>query len=158
LQPKHGHGSGEKELGKMFKEEQDLLKDRKLHYRKDQLKKKYSAQGTTSSSTTKQGTSPSWLETMISRPFHAHGSGETKFDDMYKAQQQVLYERREYYGNKDMLRKKYSHLDQDHLRDISSIKDDPKLKNQREDDAMYIDEKGFEFPSLTKLFNPKLKP
>jgi hypothetical protein len=142
--PIHGHGSGEKKLGAIYKEEQDLLKDRREHYRKDQLKKKYSAKKKNS-----------WIDDMLSHPFHAQGSShnEEEFDDMYKAQQQLLYERREYYGNRDMLKKKYA-KSKNHLQDIPVHQYDPAVLNKKEDDAMWIDENAptFKFPNF------KLKP
>jgi len=151
FRPMHGHGSGEKKLGEIYREEQAVLKDRKAHYTKDALKKKYKKKG-----------GKNFLEDFFSHPFHAQGSGqsESELDAMYAAQQQVLYERREYLGNKDKLRKKYSKLNEDHLKDIPLHKHDPKLLNQKEDEAMYVDDnykaQAFEIPFLKKFNN--LKP
>jgi hypothetical protein len=147
----HGHGSGEKELAKIYEDEKELLKDRKKHFSKAAMKTKYNK-------TVQKG----FLEDFFSHPFHAQGSShkESDLDAMFAAQQQVLYERREYFGNKQMLRKKYSHMKNDHLKDIPVHKHDPKLLNQKEDDAMYIDESfdrhAFKVPFLKNL--NKLKP
>jgi hypothetical protein len=150
FKPIHGHGSGEKDLDALFKAEQEVLKERQEHYRKDQMKKKYAP-------------SKNWMDQLF-QPFHAHGSamddstgGEDRFNDMMRAQQQILYERREYYGNKDQLKKKYQ-KNQKHLQDIPVHKYDPKVLNQKEDDDMWIDEKGFEFPSFFRKPDKKLKP
>lgn len=146
FRPIHGHGSGESKLGELYKAEQELLKERKEKYRKDQLKEKYGKTKATS-----------WIDNILSHPFHTHGSGEKDYDAMYAAQQQVLYERREYYGNKDMLRKKY-HASKDHLKDIPVHQFDPAALNKKEDDAMYVEEKGNGGFAFFKNFNPKLKP
>jgi len=153
FKPIHGHGSGENKLGQIFREEQALLKDRKEHYNKDTMRKKYK----------KQNTSAGFLQDFFSHPFHAQGSShdESELDAMYEAQQQVLYERREYFGNKDKLRQKYSrHVD--HLKDIPLHQHDPKRLNEKEDDAMYVDEnyneKQFEIPFLKNFNHGKLKP
>lgn len=123
--PLHGHGTGANKLGTIYKEELAVLEDRKKHYRKDQLHDKYAAKN-------KNNQNKSWLDDILSHPFHGRGSGQDKMDKMYQAQQQVLYERREYYGNKAQLRKKYSqHVD--HLKDIPVHPDDPAMLNQKED-------------------------
>jgi ABC-type transport system substrate-binding protein len=124
FRPFHGHGTGETHMKEMADEERALMKDRQ-HYRKNDLKKKYGKE--------------SWVDSLINHPLHGHGSGENKLDEMYKAQQQLLYERREYYGNKDMLKKKYHSFQVDHHNEIKTIKDDPKMLNKKEDDAMWID-------------------
>lgn len=139
FRPVHGHGTGEKKLGKIFKEEKELQKERKSHFQKKQLKEKYSKKG-------------SWVEQMIKNPLHFHGSGEDKLDDMYKEQQKVLYDRREYTGNKDMLKRKYKDTSTDHLNEIKLIDHDPADLNREEDEAMYVSE-GFKFP-----WNKNLKP
>lgn len=133
FRPMHGHGSGEKKLGEIYREEQAVLQERKKQgYTKDSLKKKYK----------KREGNKSFLEDFFSHPFHGHGSGEdeSELDSMYAAQQQVLYERREYYGNKDKLRKKYSRVGEDHIKDIPLHQHDPKVLNQKEDEAMYVDD------------------
>lgn len=122
FRPVHGFGSGRKQLDQIFDAEQNVLRDRKAHYQKTQLKDKYSP-------------THSWINKLLS-PFHMHGSGETKLDDMYQAQQKILYERREYYGNKKMLHDKYRDH-KDHLRDIKVHPFDPAVLNKKEDDAMY---------------------
>jgi hypothetical protein len=122
LRPVHGFGSGRKQLDQIFDAEQNVLKDRKAHYQKMQLKDKYAP-------------SYSWISKLLN-PFHMHGSGETKLNDMYQAQQKILYERREYYGNKKMLHDKYR-THKDHLRDIKVHPFDPAVLNKKEDDAMY---------------------
>lgn len=148
FKPVHGHGSGEKQLDQIYREEQAVLKDRKEHYNKNEMKKKYKK---------KQG---SFLEDFFSNPFHGQGSDhdERDYDEMYRAQQQVLYERREYLGNKDKLRKKYSRIGEDHIKDIPLHPHDPKRLNQKEDDAMYVDEGAptFEIPFFKK--KNQLKP
>lgn len=139
FKPIHGHGSGEKELDEIFKGEQDLLRERKTHYKKSQLKKKYAPK-------------KNWIEQMISEPIHGHGSGENEMDKMYKEQQKILYKRREYYGNKNMLKKKYKNTGVDHLSEIKTINANPADLNKREDDAMYVGEDtGFQFPWINKL-------
>ena len=153
FRPIHGHGSGEKKLGEIYRDEKELLQDRQKHYSKDSLKKKYRPPP----KNRKRG----FLEEIFSHPFHAQGSSrkESELDAMYAAQQQLLYERREYVGNKDALRKKYSHIKENHLKDIPVHKHDPKLLNQKEDDAMYIDKSykagAFEIPFLKNLNKPK---
>jgi len=150
FKPMHGHGSGEKKLGEIYKEEQALLKDRQQHYNKDVLKKKY-----------KQQPGGNFLQEFFSHPFHAQGSrhDESQLDEMYAAQQQVLYERREYLGNKDQLRRKYSHVNEDHLKDIPTHPHDPARLNKKEDEAMYVDDQApvFEIPFF-KRWNQSLKP
>jgi hypothetical protein len=156
FQPIHGHGTGETRLGEIYKAEQELLKERQHHYRKEQLKEKYAA---------RVANNKNWFDNVLSHPFHMHGSaaGEKDHDEMFKVQQQVLYERREYYGNKDMLRKKYHNNSPsriNHLNDIPVHKFDPRVLNKKEDDAMYVDDsaKGFQFPFFKTKVNPKLKP
>ena len=122
FRPVHGFGSGRKQLDEIFVAEQKVLKDRKEHYQKAQLKDKYSP-------------THSWMSKLLN-PFHMHGSGESKLDDIYQAQQKVLYERREYFGNKKMLHDKYK-THKDHLRDIKVHPFDPAILNKKEDDAMY---------------------
>jgi hypothetical protein len=142
FKPVHGHGSGEKNLDEIFKEEQELLKERKAHYSKTQLKNKYAPKS-----------SSNWLDQLFSQPLHGHGSGEHDMEKMYQDQQKILYERREYI-NKDALKKKYKKTGVDHLNEIKTIADDPADLNKKEDDAMYIDETGgFQFP-----WSKKLKP
>lgn len=142
FKPIHGHGSGEKQLEEAFREEQNVLKDRKAHYQKKQLKKKYKK-------------SDNWLMNMFAEPLHGHGSGEDDLEEIFKAQQQVLYERREYFGNKDALKKKYKNFNQSHLGEIKVHEVDPAEQNKKEDKAMYIDEGyNFKFP----WENKKLKP
>ena len=100
-----------------------------------------------------------FLYDFFSHPFHAQGSShnENELDDMYKTQQAVLSARRAGF-NKDKLRRKYSHVNEDHLKDIPLHKHDPAFKNKQEDDAMYVDESGpsFEIPFLKNM--NKLKP
>jgi hypothetical protein len=89
---------------------------------------------------------------MIAEPLHGHGSGENDKEEMYEEQQKMLYNRREYYGNKDMLKKKYKQTGVDHLKDIKAISHDPADLNTKEDDAMYVDDDaGFQFPWSNKL-------
>lgn len=126
FKPIHGHGTGEGHYDEMFQEEQAVLKDRKRrHLNKKDLKAKYRKE--------------SWIETML-HTFHGHGSAENELDEMYKTQQQVLYERREYGTNKASLRSKYKDNKKDHHDEIKTIKFDPAALNKAEDDAMYIDE------------------
>ena len=133
FRPIHGHGSGENQLGEIYEAEQEVLKERKRHFGKSILKKKYQNRATTSNSL--QNT----LEDFFSHPFHGHGSSHRQSDlnAMFRAQQQVLYERREYSGNKDMLHRKYHRAGENHLKDIALHKHDPALLNKKEDDAMY---------------------
>lgn len=147
LLPFHGNGSGKNKLGRIFQEEQDLLHERQLRYRKDQLKKKYSHTRAMTDNDQRMN-SPrgnNWLENFLSHPFHMHGSGEHDYDDMFQAQQQVLYERRLYYGNKDMLRQKYktpatAPQHKNHISDIPLHRFDPATLNKKEDNDMYNDE------------------
>lgn len=119
-------------MKEMYDEEQALYDDRRSHYQKRMLHDKYNPE--------------SWLDKLLNHPLHGHGSGETTLEDMYEAQQQVLYERREYFGQKEMLRRKYSDYETDHLRDIRTLDvDTPAMKNQKEDDAMWIDD-SFRMP------------
>jgi hypothetical protein len=104
------------------------------------------------SPTKKKGRSPDhWIEKLISNPLQFHGSGETHLDEMYQSQQALLAERRKIYG-KDSLKSKYHAVGEDHLRDISTIAHDPKMLNQKEDDAMYVD-KPQHFP-WSQQFKP----
>jgi hypothetical protein len=57
---------------------------------------------------------------------------------MFAAQLQLLYERREYSGNKYTLKTKYQ-ASKNHLKDIPVHKFDHAVLNKKEDDAMHVD-------------------
>jgi hypothetical protein len=57
---------------------------------------------------------------------------------MFAAQLQLLYERREYSGNKDTLKTKYQES-KNRLKDIPVHKFDHAVLNKKEDDAMHVD-------------------
>lgn len=142
FKPFHGHGTGEGHFEEMMAEERAVLKERKKrHLNKKDLKAKYHE---------KEG----WVERLL-HTFHGHGSGENDLDDMYKAQQQVLYERREYSGNKKKLRNKYKDYNKEHHSEVTTVAFDPADLNKAEDDAMYIDDHAqpFRMP-----WDKKLKP
>ena len=141
FQPIHGHGTGEGHYEEMMAEEQAVLKERKRrHLNKKDLKAKYHK-------------NEGWIESML-HTFHGHGSGENDLDEMYKTQQKVLYERREYEGNKKKLRNKYKDFKQDHHHEVKTVAHDPAALNKAEDDAMYVDEtQTFRMP-----WDKKLKP
>jgi len=91
-----------------------------------------------------------WISSMFNNPFHGHGSAENELEDMYEAQQKMLEERQQLFGNWEANRKKYKDFTVDHLRDIRTHEHDPAQLNKKEDDAMYVDENdpGFSFPSF----------
>ena len=100
--------------------------------------------------------SDSWIEEMISKPVHGHGSGEGNLKDMYEAQQQILHDRRTHALTKQALKKKYQNSRKDYLSEIKTIDQDPADLNKKEDDAMWVDESSsFKFPWDSKN---KLKP
>lgn len=75
---------------------------------------------------------------------------------MYKAQQRILADRRKHFDHKT-LKTKYKTVGEDHLRDIDTVAHDPKALNQKEDDAMYIDQdhdKKTSFLPWTKTLKP----
>lgn len=102
----------------------------------------------------------SFLDDFFSHPFHAQGSSHSnsELEGMYEVQKQVLEARKKDGISRDKLKRKYSRINEDHLKDIPLHKHDPALLNQKEDDAMYVDEDGptFEIPFLKNL--NKLKP
>eukprot|EP00980_Cylindrotheca_fusiformis_P013853 scaffold3596_cov126-Cylindrotheca_fusiformis.AAC.11 len=69
-------------------------------------------------------------------PLHGKGSGEKELEEMKKTQDQILSERR----TLDSLKDKYRNTELDHHGEIPMIAFDPKDLNQKEDDAMYVDE------------------
>lgn len=143
FKPMHGAGTERGHEKEYWDAQQDLLHERRDHYSKKDLKKKYAPK-------------KNWLENML-HPYHGHGSGEDVLDEIYANQQKILYERREYYGNKDMLKKKYRNPEADHHGEIKTIAHDPKKLNEQEDAAMYVDDSAsFHFP--WEKPNPKLKP
>jgi len=164
FKPVHGHPGQfqEQDLDEMYNDQQKVLHDRHAHHLdKPHLKKKYRKQ---------QG---SWIESMFQEPIHGAGSADDgELDDMWEAQQELLYKRREYGKNKDQLKKKYWHKKpevQEKERhqynaawEHSHLKGDPKMLNQKEDNAMYVDEESSKSP-FTAFRMPwqnkaKLKP
>lgn len=77
-------------------------------------------------------------------PLHGHGSGEKALDEMKKTQAEILAKRK----SLDVLKKKYRDSELDHHGEIPMIAFDPKDLNQKEDDAMYLDENSVEVPSF----------
>jgi hypothetical protein len=124
------------------------------------LPAKKPAAATSSSSTekeTKKKSSDKWIENMFKAPLHGHGSAEKDLEDMYAAQQNLLKERRQLFGESGAMRNKYQDPKVDHLRDIQVHRHDPAMLNKKEDDAMYFgdnDVQGFSF----NPFKGKLKP
>jgi len=158
--PVHGHPGRlkEEDLDALYKDQQVLKKERQAHHvDKPHLKQKYARK------------KENWLEQML-HPIHGSGSAtEEDLDDIYKQQQALLYMRREYGKSKSLLKKKYWHKSpsqQEAQRHVENVawekthkKDDPKLLNQKEDDAMYIDEDAASNPLLNlKMPWDNLKP
>lgn len=101
--------------------------------------------------------SDDWIKNMFS-PVHGGGSAkENDLDDIYADQQRILAERRKHFDSKT-LHNKYKTVGQDHLRDIKTIAHDPKMLNQKEDDAMYIDQDHDKKTSSMFPWNKKLHP
>ena len=99
--------------------------------------------------------SQNWIEEMISKPVHGHGTGEDDLKEMYDAQQQVLHDRHVLYGSKKQLQNKYQNADHDYLSEIKTIDDNPADLNKKEDDAMWVDESlNFQFPWQKKNLKP----
>ena len=106
--------------------------------------------------TTNKKKSDDWIKNMFS-PVHGGGSAKEKdLDAIYETQQRILADRRKHLDSKT-LKSKYKSVGQDHLRDIDTIKYDPKALNQKEDDAMYIDQDHDKKTSFLP-WNKKLKP
>lgn len=91
--------------------------------------------------------SDAWIGSMFKEPMHGHGSAEDKLDEMYQDQKKMIAERRALFG-RDGMRNKYKDTSSHHIDDIPLHQHDPAKLNQREDDAMYVDdnESGFSFP------------
>ena len=97
-----------------------------------------------------------WIKNMFT-PVHGGGSAKQHdLDDIYAAQQRILADRRKNLDPKT-LQSKYKTVGEDHLRDIETIKHDPKSLNQKEDDAMYIDQDHDKKTSFLPWMK-KLKP
>ena len=96
--------------------------------------------------------SDDWIYNFFKAPMHGHGSAENDLEDMYQAQQEMLEERRQLFG-RDGMRAKYKDHTVGHLDEIPLHEHDPALLNQKEDDAMYVDENdnGFSFPWSSKF-------
>lgn len=125
FQPIHGRESGEKDLGST----------------KTQLKKK---------DFSKNKGRDKWIASFFSdfEPIHGHGTAEKNLDEIKQAQEQVLHERKKSYGNKNMLKKKYSNPKLDHHGEIPVISQNPADLNKKEDDSMYVAEDNIHVPSF----------
>lgn len=160
FKPVHGHPGRlrQEDLDKLYEDQQKLQRERKTHHLdKPHLHQKYAKK--------KEGL----VESML-HPLHGRGTATSaELEDMWSAQQELLYMRREYGKSHDKLKKKYAHKSHDdleaqrHKEDVSwekrHHKGNPALMNQKEDDAMYIEEdKTFSFMNLLKPWQGKLKP
>jgi hypothetical protein len=159
FKPVHGHPGRlrEDDLDELYKDQQRLLKERKDHHMdKQHLHQKYAR---------KEG----FLESLL-HPVHGGGSATPgDLDDMWRAQQELLYMRREYGTNHQKLRNKYYHKSHEQLEaqrheenvewEKGHRRGDPRLLNQKEDDAMYVDEGSSKpFLNLKMPWDKKLKP
>lgn len=85
----------------------------------------------------------SWIENAFNHfePIHGHGTGEKQLDDLFKAEQDLLKDRKSHYGNKKELRAKYKNFQKDHHNEIPVLSENPADLNKHEDDAMYVAKK-----------------
>lgn len=151
FKPIHGHPGRlrEEDLDEIYKDQQKLIKARKDHHiDKQHLHQKY-------------GRKEGFIEWLL-HPVHGRGSATTsELDEMWKAQQELLYMRREYGKTHQQLKNKYYHKSHEQLEaqrhrenvewENNHLKGDPRLLNKKEDDAMYVDES-----SSNPLFNMKM--
>jgi hypothetical protein len=158
FKPVHGHPGRlrQDQLDELYKEQQRLVKERKdRHIDKQHLHQKYAR---------KEG----FIESLLN-PFHGGGSATPgDLEEMWQAQQKLLYMRREYGKNHQKLRNKYYHKSHQQLeaqRHEENVewekrhrKGDPRLLKQKEDDAMYVDEgSSNSFLNLKMPWEKKLK-
>jgi hypothetical protein len=159
FKPIHGHPGGlrEDDLDELYKDQQKLLKARKEHHiDKEHLHQKYGR---------KEGIIESFLH-----PIHGRGSASsTDLSEMWEAQQALLYKRREYGKTHQKLKSKYYSKPHEQLEaqrhaenmewEKSHRNGDPKLLNQKEDDAMYVEDSPLDPFSVFKMpWGKKLKP
>jgi hypothetical protein len=140
FKPIHGHPGQlrEEDLDEIYKDQQKLLKARREHHLdKEHLHQKY-------------GRKESFIESFL-HPIQGRGTASsTDLSDMWEAQQELLYKRREYGKNHQKLKSKYfskSHEQLEAQRHAENMEwekshhnGDPRLLNQKEDDAMYVEE------------------
>jgi hypothetical protein len=82
-----------------------------------------------------------WIERAFNdfEPVHGHGTGEKELDEIYKAEQDLLKERKKHFGvNNNKLKDKYRDFKTDHHGEIQTIAQNPADLNQKEDDAMHF--------------------
>jgi hypothetical protein len=159
FKPIHGHPGNvrEEDLDSMYEDQQKLLKARKDHHiDKGHLHQKY-------------GRKEGFIESLL-HPVHGRGSATSSdLDDMWRAQQELMYMRREYGKNHQKLKNKYyqkSHEQLENQRHAENVewekrhcKGDPRLLNQKEDEAMYVDDASTNrFLNLKMPWERKLKP
>lgn len=134
----------------------DLFKPAKNLVVKEEEASQFSVHAAKKRGSNKTGTAE-WLGNFFSHPIHGHGSDELSLEDMYETQQNVLAERRKLFGDgHTAMKNKYRNPSVDHLRDIATHDYDPATLNQKEDEAMYVDENdtGFSFPWNKNKFSP----